>query len=109
MQLWERYHSPRTVEEAVSLLTSYAGQARIIAGGTDLMIDLQFGADGHKLGALVDVTRIGDMTRIEQTGEEILLGAAVTHTSIVKSALLEQAATCLVESCGVVGGPQVRN
>ncbi len=37
------------------------------------------------------------------------VGAAVTHTAITRSALLEARATCLVESCGVVGGPQVRN
>lgn len=109
MQLWEAYHTPRSVEEALSTLAAYAGDAKIIAGGTDLLIDLQYGGERHKLGALVDVTRIAEMNRIEAQGDMLLLGAATTHTRIVKSGLLEQAATCLVESCGVVGGPQVRN
>ncbi len=112
MHLWETYHTPNTVEDAISLLTSYAGGARIIAGGTDLLIDLQYGEPTHRrqpLGALIDVTRISEMTRIEARDGWLVVGAAVTHTAVVQSALLEQAATCLVESCGVVGGPQVRN
>src|SRR5690606_16166404 len=111
MQLWQAYHIARSVEEAISILGAHAGEAQIIAGGTDLMIDLQFGEHRREqpLAALVDVTRIPEMTRIEQQGDHLLVGAAVTHTQIVKSSLIEQRATCLVESCGVVGGPQVRN
>lgn len=111
MDLWQAYHLPASVDEALALLRSYAGQARVIAGGTDLLVDLQHGNDGHSepLGALVDVTRIPEMTQITQIGDTITVGAAVTHTAIVKSAMLERGATCLVESCGVVGGPQVRN
>jgi carbon-monoxide dehydrogenase medium subunit len=109
MQLWEHYYTPGSVDETLSLLKTHDGDARIIAGGTDLLIDLQYGDEKHKLAALVDVTRVPEMTRIEADGEWIVVGAAVTHTNIVKSALLEARATCLVESCGVVGGPQVRN
>ncbi len=111
MHLWQSYHTPATVDEALALLSNYAGSARVIAGGTDLMIDLQFSGERHvePLDALVDVTRVAEMTKIEQDGERCMIGAAVTHTAIVQSALLEARATCLVESCGVVGGPQVRN
>lgn len=109
--LWKAYHTPRTVEEAIGLLASYGGDARIIAGGTDLLIDLQYGDERPRepLGALVDVTRVPEMTIIAEADGVITLGAAVTHTQIIKSPLLEAKATCLVESCGVVGGPQVRN
>jgi xanthine dehydrogenase FAD-binding subunit len=109
MNRWENYHLPSTVDEALKLLSSYAGQARIIAGGTDLLIDLQYGDDAPKLAALVDVTRIAEMTAIAESDGLCTVGAAVTHTAVVQSALLEAQATCLVESCGVVGGPQVRN
>ncbi|MBC7809939.1 MAG: FAD binding domain-containing protein, partial [Burkholderiales bacterium] len=114
MQLWQDYHTPTTVDDALALLSNYAGEARIIAGGTDLLIDLQFShSQPHTMrepmAALVDVTRISEMTRIEQRDDLCYIGGAATHTSIVKSALLEARATCIVESCGVVGGPQVRN
>jgi len=108
MKHWEHYHLPSTVDEALELLASYNGKGRIIAGGTDLLIDLQF-SDSHQAAALVDVTRIAEMTGIAEADGWCTVGAAVTHTAVVQSALLEAQATCLVESCGVVGGPQVRN
>ncbi len=109
MPIWEKYVTPATVAEALTLLTEYAGHARIIAGGTDLLIDLQFGDEAQSLDALIDVTRIAEMNAIAEIDHICTVGAAVTHTAITESALLEARATCLVESCGVVGGPQVRN
>lgn len=110
MQLWNEYHTAATVAEALALLAAHAGRARVIAGGTDLLIDMQYGpAPAEPLDALVDVNSIPEMARIVQDGDLCMVGAAVTHTTIVGTPLLEQRATCLVESCGVVGGPQVRN
>ncbi len=109
MQLWQDYHTPTTVDEALALLASYNGEARVIAGGTDLLIDLQFGEGKHQVQALVDVTRIPEMTRIVERDGLCIVGAGATYTAIVQSGLIEARATCLVESCGVVGGPQVRN
>jgi CO/xanthine dehydrogenase FAD-binding subunit len=108
MKLWERYYTPRTVEEASDLLTRYAGEARIIAGGTDLLLEIK---QGHRpvAKALVDVTCIDELTRLTFDGDRVTIGAGVTHTRIVKTGGLADRATCLVESCGVVGGPQVRN
>ncbi len=108
MKLWNQYHRPTTADEAVELLTRYAGTARVIAGGTDLLIDLRAaGGDPHE--ALIDITAIPDLCTIEQSDGYASIGAGVTHTQIVRSGLLAAHATCLVESCGVVGGPQVRN
>ena len=110
MPLWHHYHTPTTIEQALQQLAQYDGEARVIAGGTDLLIDLQHTFKGdHVLAALVDVTSIPEMIRIAEIDGRIYVGAAVTHTAVVKSALIEAKTTCLVESCGVVGGPQVRN
>ncbi|HVU12292.1 MAG TPA: FAD binding domain-containing protein [Phototrophicaceae bacterium] len=109
MDIWRHYYTPSTVSEALGLLAEHAGNARIIAGGTDLLIDLQYDGEKHKLDALVDLTRVDEMTNINAEGGVCTIGAAVTHTAVTQSALLEARATCLVESCGVVGGPQVRN
>jgi len=108
MPLWTHYYTPSTVAEAVDLLQRHAGQARVIAGGTDLLVDMRANQEPpHE--ALVDITRIADLTQIQDHGDTISIGAGVTHTQIVKSPLIIQSATALVESCGVVGGPQVRN
>jgi carbon-monoxide dehydrogenase medium subunit len=108
MSLWNHYYTPATVEEALALLRTYQGRARVIAGGTDLLLDIK---QGHlpRPEALVDITRIPGMGELRQEDDTVYLGAGVTHAQIVDSPVLAARATCLVESCGVVGGPQVRN
>lgn len=106
MTFWDRYLLPTNVDEALQALAR--GSARVVAGGTDLLLDLQQGRE-HPVGALVDVTRISEMTAIQTDGDWLVVGAAVTHARLVQEPVLARQATCLVESCGVIGGPQVRN
>jgi carbon-monoxide dehydrogenase medium subunit len=108
MVLWRHYHRPATVEEALALLAQYAGQARVVAGGTDLLIEMQQKRK-PPVEALIDVTAIAEMTTIDLRDDWLEVGAAVTHSQIVAADLVRWRATCLVESCGVIGGPQVRN
>jgi CO/xanthine dehydrogenase FAD-binding subunit len=108
MTLWTHYHTPSTIEEALALLASYHGRARVIAGGTDLLLDIRQG-NTPRPDALVDISRIAALNRIDQDGDMLVVGAGVTHARIVASQGLAARATCLVEGCGVVGGPQVRN
>jgi CO/xanthine dehydrogenase FAD-binding subunit len=108
MALWQQYHQPLTVEAALAALAQHSGQARVVSGGTDLLLEMQ---QGHKppVAALVDVTAVPALNQMVTQDGWIEIGAAVPHSRIVKSALVNQHATCLVESCGVIGGPQVRN
>jgi xanthine dehydrogenase FAD-binding subunit len=112
MKYFDNYHLPTTVDEALDLLVHYNGRARVVAGGTDLLLDLQ-GEDIEgqlpHYDALVDVTRLEGANEIRTEGEHIVIGCGVTHTQIVESALVQQRATALAEACSVVGGPQVRN
>jgi carbon-monoxide dehydrogenase medium subunit len=108
MKLWSHYYTPETVDDAAALLERYGGSARVIAGGTDLLVEAKAG-DHDPFEALVDVTRIPELCRIECDGDHILIGSGVTATQIVTSPLIQQSAICLAESCGVIGGPQVRN
>ena len=105
---WKHYHSPSSIDEALELLARYGGDARVVGGGTDLLLELMH---GHRppVEALVDVTRISEMADITSDGDSAYIGGAITHNQIVQSPLMTDRATCLVESCGVVGGPQVRN
>lgn len=108
MAYWKDYHTPATVEEAVEILGRYNGNACMIGGGTDLLLEIQ---QGHrpKMEALVDPTRIVGLSEITEEDGYLVIGAGVTHTKIVNDPRIIQHATCLVESCGVIGGPQVRN
>lgn len=112
MKIFDNYHLPTTVNEALTLLAQYDGRARVIAGGTDLLVDTQ--AEYHHgerphFDALVDVTRIQGANEIREHGGFIEIGCGVTHTQIVNSPLIQTRATALCEACFVVGGPQVRN
>jgi carbon-monoxide dehydrogenase medium subunit len=105
---WKEYFTPNSVAEALDLLHRHAPDSLVVAGGTDLILDLQQG--NHKpVRCLVDVTHIPGLADIRLQNDSIFLGSAVTHAQIESNALLRQHATALVESCGVVGGPQVRN
>ena len=108
MAYWKKYHVPATVEEAIKLLTLYDGQAQIVGGGTDLILEMQ---QGHRppVEALIDPTKIAGLDQIVEANGYLVIGAGVTHTRIVGDERLAQHGTCLVESCGVIGGPQVRN
>jgi carbon-monoxide dehydrogenase medium subunit len=114
MTYWQHYHTPHTVAHALGLLRQYGDQAQIIAGGTDLIIDMQSGNHAPAV-ALVDVTHIDALSTIHtetdtDDGEHwVVLGAAVTHTAIERSPVIQEHGAALVESCRVVGGPQVRN
>jgi CO/xanthine dehydrogenase FAD-binding subunit len=108
MKLWNRYHIARSVDEALRWLAQYDGGAQVVAGGTDLLLDIQQG-NRPPVEALVDITRIGELLAIEVDGDMMTLGAGVTLTAIVDHLAIRERATCLAESCGVVGGPQVRN
>ena len=58
---------------------------------------------------MVDTSRIAGLERISIEHDHIVIGCAVTHTQIVREESIRRSGTCLVESCGVIGGPQVRN
>ena len=90
------------------LLNHYDGSARVIGGGTDLLLEIQQG-QSPAVEAMVDTSRINGLDRITIENGHIVIGCAVTHTQIVNEKHIIRHGTCLVESCGVIGGPQVRN
>lgn len=108
MSLWKEYLHPQTVQEAVEALASAPAPAIPIAGGTDLMLDLQQG-NHAPVHTLVDLSGIPEMRALEIRGERLYIGAGVPHNRIVESPLVREHAASLVESCGLIGGPQVRN
>ena len=106
---WQQYHTPTSIADALALLHEHGPDAQIIAGGTDLILDMQQGNRHDAPAVLVDVTHIAGLDQIREDGGWIVLGAAVTHAQIEQNPLLRKHASALVESWGVVGGPQVRN
>lgn len=108
MSLWEQYLRPRSLADALSALWDSEGPATIIAGGTDLLLDLDQGRH-HLVETLVDVTAVPEMTKIHQTDGWIHVGAAAPLRDVIEHPLMESNAEALVEASELIGGPQVRN
>lgn len=104
--MWQAYEMPESIEEALQILAGYEGRARLIAGGTDLVIELDSGK--HTAECLVDVTRIPGLDAIEHRDDQILLGANVTFRQVKDSSLIRQYARLLAEAAGTVGALQIQ-
>ena len=108
MTLWQQYLQPKTLTEAISALANAPGSALPLAGGTDLILDLDQGRH-PPIHTIVDIMSVREMLPIEIRGNELFIGASVSHTHIVEAELVMHHAQALVEACELIGGPQVRN
>ncbi|MCI0548372.1 MAG: xanthine dehydrogenase family protein subunit M [Candidatus Rokubacteria bacterium] len=100
------YHAPPSVGEAVALGARFGLDARFLAGGTDLIIQMRRGrvAPRH----VVDLGRVPGLDAIDANGD-VRLGARVTHRAIERHPAFQGRLRGLVEGAEVVGGHQIRN
>jgi carbon-monoxide dehydrogenase small subunit/xanthine dehydrogenase small subunit len=103
----DRSYRPRRLEDALELLAQRAPDARLLAGGTDVLVEAKDGRVARE--ALLDVSAVEEMRGIEERGGALWIGAAVTHTEMMESPLVARFAPALPPACAVVGGPQIRN
>ncbi|TKJ31482.1 MAG: molybdopterin dehydrogenase [Chloroflexi bacterium B3_Chlor] len=103
---WKKYLLPASIEEALEMLAEYQGQARVIAGGTDLIPQLK--KRERKVECLVDISRLDELKGIELQGDVIRVGAGVTHQHLSSSDLIREKAAALAEGASAVGSPQIR-
>jgi carbon-monoxide dehydrogenase medium subunit len=106
--MWEAYHSVSTIDEALALLNEHRSAARIVAGGTDLIIEMERGQH-PQLKALIDITRVPNLDQIALDADRIVLGPLVTHNHVVASRLIREQALPLAQASWEVGAPQIRN
>ena len=106
--LYRSYYAPHTVEEALTHLAQANGNTvRLIAGGTDLMVQLRermVHAD-----TLVDVSGIDELGRIRVDEDRLHVGAAVTYTELIESDLILEHAYLLAEASRVIGAAQIQH
>jgi len=101
------YKTPNTVQQAIGLLWKAEGKAKIIAGGTDLVIGLRSG--DHAPQFIIDITRIEELHKIEEKNGTIFIGAAVTHSEIASSSMVKKYGKVLSDAASEIGSPQIRN
>ena len=106
--MWSRYLSVASLQEAVEALAQYGESSRVIAGGTDIIIELEQGSR-PTVDTLIDITRIPNLDQITLENGTFRLGPLVTHNHVVGSAELVKSALPLAQASWEVGAPQIRN
>jgi aerobic carbon-monoxide dehydrogenase medium subunit len=101
------YHAPRSVGEALSLLSSLGGDAKLLAGGHSLlpMMKLRFAQPAH----LIDLNRIAELRGICEDGDTVVIGAMTVEADLIASDLLRRRVPLLPEAAKLIADPQVRN
>jgi carbon-monoxide dehydrogenase medium subunit len=106
--MWTHYYTVASLTEALQRLAEHRERARIVAGGTDLILELERG-QRNDVDTLIDITRVPGSKAITLHGDQIRLGALVTHNDVVASSLLVERALPLAQAAWEVGAPQIRN
>lgn len=101
------YKTPNTIQEAIELLWKAEGKAKIIAGGTDLVIGLRNG--DQRTQSIIDITRIEELRKIEEINGSVSIGAAATHSEIASASLVKKYGKVLSDAASEIGSPQIRN
>ena len=107
--MWQEYINATSIEQVLSLLAADKNQARIIAGGTDLVLEMR--QDFHpEIKTLIDISRVESLDKISLDEDGFIhIGAGVTHNQCVDSMVIREGALPLAMASWEVGAPQIRN
>ena len=109
MYMWHEYINATTIDEVLQILEDKGTRARIVAGGTDLILEIERGVRTG-IESLIDVTRVPDLDKITIDEDDVIhLGPLVTHNHCVESRLIRARAYPLARAAWEVGAPQIRN
>ncbi len=101
-----RYESPDTLEAASKLLAAASGDARILAGGTDLLVQIRAEVLSPEL--IIDIKRVGETRTVKEEAGGFRIGSAVTGAELKENAKLKGAWPGLVEAANLIGSTQVQ-
>src|SRR5215207_5511105 len=104
--MWQHYYQPSSLDQALQLLGQHAGSARIVAGGTDVLVELQRGV--KPTTTLIDITRLHELKYVRHIAGTIQIGGLATHNDVIASSACVQHALPLAQACWEVGAPQLR-
>jgi xanthine dehydrogenase small subunit len=97
---------PRSVREALKMFAE-TPQALPLVGGTDVMVTWNLGDLNDRV--ILDLSRLREWSRIEETPAGLRIGALATHTAIQEHAIIRRRFPLLVAACATIGGVQIQN
>ncbi len=101
------FHEPATIAEACQMMAEFGSEARLIAGGTDLMVNMK-----HKVispNHVVSLSRIDDLRKLDSSGSTVKIGACFTVAEITESEEIGKKLSALRTGARALGSPLVRN
>jgi CO/xanthine dehydrogenase FAD-binding subunit len=101
------YHVPKTLDEALSLLTQYGSDAKILAGGQSLVPMMNFRVAQPAM--LIDINRIKELAYIKDDSNGVRIGAMTRQRTIERDATIAKRAPLLHETVPHIAHPQIRN
>jgi carbon-monoxide dehydrogenase medium subunit len=104
--LWNTVFQPASLQEALKLMRQLGASARIVAGGTDVVVELSRGV--KPTGTIVDISRVAELDGIAPSDDLISLGALSTHNDVISNADCVRDALPLAQACAEIGAPQLR-
>ena len=102
-----QFCAPRSVEDALNILSEKSGQCRVIAGGTDLIPALR--KEETRPAFVLSILEIGQLKGVQEEKDYIRIGPTTTFTEITQDEILTRSLPLLVEAASWVGGPTIRN
>jgi carbon-monoxide dehydrogenase medium subunit len=104
--MWSNVIRPLSVEAALEALAREGRHARLVAGGTDVLVELQRGV--KPTATLIDLSALRALAYVRLDGETVVLGGLATHNDLLAAPFARSAALPLAQACIEVGAPQIR-
>jgi CO/xanthine dehydrogenase FAD-binding subunit len=101
------FMNPSSLMEAVHLLEGHKGKSKLIAGGTDLIVQMKEKRVAPEV--LINLGEVSELKRIERNGDVLRIGSMVTHSTLESSSHLTGTLGILASAAGKVGSPQIRS
>jgi len=102
-----QYFAPQKIEEALEILSRYGKEIKIIAGGTDLLI--QYYDRLYEIGTWLDLKNIKELKEVKINKNQMEIGAMVSHAQLEKSEDIKKYYPVLSKAAADIGSPQIRN
>lgn len=102
-----QFYSAKSLEDGLNYISDQGGRSKIIAGGTDLILELR--EEKITPDSILNILEIEQLRGITETEDAVRIGSTTTFTEMIQSEVLNQHLPLLVQAASAVGGPQIRN